>query len=355
MTTKRDYYEILGVSRDADARQIKRAYRQLALEFHPDRNPDNHEAEERFKEAAEAYEVLSDDEKRKLYNRYGHDGLSQRGYHPSSSFDDIFSRMSDIFGGDLFGDIFGGRRRRGPRRGRDLVKELDIGFMEAVFGTTRTIEVRRQVGCETCSGSGARPGSSPVTCPQCQGTGHQVINQGLLMMRMQCQACGEQGRVIRDLCGDCKGHGATVQSNELEIEIPAGVDTGSRVIQEGGGEPAPSGGVPGDLVIVLRVHDHEQFERDGADVHVAVHIDFPTAALGGDVVVPTVHGDETFSIQPGTQPGEVLVLPGKGIPRLDRRGNGKHYVHVRLSVPKKLNRKQKKLLEQFRTEGGGRT
>ena len=353
--TKRDYYEILGVARDADDREIKKAYRKQAMENHPDHNPDDPAAEERFKEAAEAYEVLSDGEKRQLYDRYGHDGLRQRGFSGPSGFEDIMSRVADIFGSDLFGDFFGGgRRRRGPARGRDLGQELQLDFLEAAFGCKKSVDVSREVPCGTCEGSGARPGSTPVTCSQCEGRGQVVINQGLLMMRMPCRTCGGQGRVVRDICRDCGGRGRSVDTNTLEINVPPGVDNGSRIRKPGAGEPAPPGGVPGDLIVLIRVSDHELFERDDADVHGAVHLPFPLAALGGDLEVDTIHGQKTVPIEAGTQPGDVIKLQRAGIARLDGHGKGDHFVHVRISVPRKLNRKQRKLLEQFRDAGGGK-
>ena len=349
--SKRDYYEVLGVARDADAAAIKKAYRSLAVQFHPDRNPDDPVAEDRFKEAAEAYEVLSDAERRRTYDRFGHDGLQGAGFRPHTGFEDIFSNLGDIFG-DMFG--FGGRSRQssGPARGRDAAVELGITFEEAVFGCKKTLERPFEETCDDCSGSGAKAGSQPVTCTTCGGRGEITINQGLLMIRTTCRSCGGQGRVIRDACRTCRGHGRVEKTRTVEVNVPPGVDTGSRIRKPGQGLDGARGGPAGDLIVVIRAGHHERFQRDDADIHVEVPIAFATAALGGTIQVPTLHGDEPLKVPAGTQPGEVLLLRKKGVQRLNGRGPGDQYVHVRLEVPRKLSRKQKKLLEEFVLAGG---
>ena len=350
--TKRDYYEILGVAKDAAAGDIRKSYRQAALKYHPDHNPGDKDAEEKFKEAAEAYEVLSDSEKRATYDRFGHDGLSRQGFSGFSGFDDVFSHLGDIFG-DIFGFSRGGGggRRGGPSRGRDLGIEVALGFEEAVFGCKKALEVPREQSCETCGGSGARPGASPVTCNACGGRGEVIHSQGLLMIRTTCPQCRGQGRIIRDACGACRGAGQTRVVRNVEVNVPAGVDTGSRIRKRGEGLPGSHGGPPGDLIVVLHVAEHETFKRDDVDIHAEVPIDFATAALGGSVKVRTIHGDEKLHIDAGTQPGDVLKIRGKGVAKLNGHGQGDHYAHIRLWVPKKLSRKQRKLLEEFAATG----
>ena len=347
MSDKRDYYEVLGVAKDSDARELKKAYRKLAMKLHPDQNPDNPAAEEQFKELAEAYDVLSDAEKRQVYDRYGHAGLQNQGFSPGSGgMDDIFSRMSDIFGGDLFGDLFGGRRRRsrGPEKGRDLGLELTLTFDEAAFGVRKKLEVPRPVSCGSCSGSGAKQGTTPRNCTQCGGTGHVVINQGLLMMRMQCNVCGGQGK-IAEACEECRGQGQVREVREVVVNIPAGVDSGSRVRKPGEGLPGPAG--PGDLVVIIDVEPHEHFQRDDADVHCVEDMDFALAALGGRLEVRTIHGSQSVDIPAGSQHGDKVRLRGEGIKRLRGDQRGDHVVHLRVAVPTKLNRKQRKALEAF--------
>jgi molecular chaperone DnaJ len=351
MSEKRDYYEVLNVARDADAKAIKKAYRKVALEFHPDRNPDDPEAERRFKEAAEAYDALGDEQKRAIYDQYGHEGLRGGGMR-GGGVEDILERMSDIFGGDIFGDLFGfgGRRSRGPRKGKDLGYRLTLTFEEAVFGCKKTLEIPRDETCETCEGTGAKPGSSPVTCPQCRGTGQIDINQGLLMMRMACNVCGGAGKVIRDVCPTCQGQGTVQRTVQVELNIPPGVDSGSRIRKTGEGLPGPGGS--GDLVVILRVDGHERYQRDDVDIHVEETVSFVTAALGGSIEVETLDGQETVHIEAGTQPGQVIPLHGLGVAQLSGGGRGNFYVHVRIPVPKKLSRKQRKALEEFRALGG---
>jgi molecular chaperone DnaJ len=344
--TKRDYYEILNVERGASDREIKKAYRKSALEFHPDRNPGDSAAEERFKEAAEAYEVLSDTEKRSTYDRFGHEGLSKTGFSGFSGFDDVFSHL-----GDIFGDIFGFGGRRGPARGRDLGMEISLAFEEAVFGVTQELDVPRNETCTECSGSGAKQGTKPVTCIGCDGRGEVVHRQGLLMMRTTCPQCRGAGQVIREKCAECGGGGLVRVTRKVDIDIPAGVDNGSQLRLRGEGLQGEHGAQAGDLIVFIRVQDHAEFQRDDADIHAEMPVDFVTACLGGVEKVPTLHGDERIKIPSGSQPGDVLRLRGKGVPYLKGSGTGDHYVHVKLQVPKKLSRKQKKALEQFREAG----
>ena len=345
MSSKQDYYEVLGVSRDANARDVKKAYRRLAMENHPDHNPNDTAAEERFKEAAEAYEVLSDDQKRQTYDRYGHEGLSNSGFSGFSGFDDIFSSF-----GDVFGDIFGfGGGRRGPRAGRDMGIEMALTFDEACFGCQKTVEVPHTKHCGRCGGNGAEPGSQPVTCRQCNGQGQVVINQGLLVIRTECQTCAGQGQVLQqsDACTDCGGRGKVREVREVVVKVPPGVDTGSRIRKPGEGQGGAQGGPPGDLIVICNVAEHELFERNDADVHMAFSIDFTLAALGGAVTVPTIHGDHELEIPAGSQSDELLVLRNEGIARLSGRGRGDHVVHLRVLIPKKLSKEQKKLLEEL--------
>ena len=344
---KRDYYEVLGVPRDADAAAVKRAYRKLAVKFHPDRNPDDAEAEERFKDAAEAYEVLSDAEKRGLYDRYGHEGLKGAGFTGFSGFDDIFSHFGDIFG-DIFGFGGGGRGgRRGGRRGADLRYDLTISFEEAAKGTTRKVNVDRSEPCGTCKGTGAEPGSRPEACSTCGGRGQVVHSQGLFMISTTCPRCQGAGRVVTSPCNACEGAGRVRVENVVEVEVPPGVDTGTRIRHRGEGEGADGGGVPGDLYVFIHVQPHPFFERDGSDLHCEVPVSIVQATLGAKLEVPTLEGSEKVKISAGTQPGEVIRLGRKGIPHLRGRGRGDLYIHVKVVVPRKVSRKQRDLLQKF--------
>jgi molecular chaperone DnaJ len=347
----RDYYEVLGVSRDASAKDIKKAYRKLALEFHPDRNPDNPEAETRFKEASEAYEVLSNDEKRQIYDRFGHDGLRGRGYEPNfTDASDIFSAFADIFG---FGSVFGGRmggRRRGPRRGADLEYPLRLSFLEAAHGTSREIEVSRHVHCDTCEGSGLKPGASPSTCQTCGGVGQVVQQQGFLQIRIPCPACGGQGQTVSpdDRCPACDGSGRQRHAESLEITIPAGVDTGMQLRLVGKGEVGDPGAPPGNLFVTIQVEPHEVFKRDGPETFVSLDVPYPVMVLGGDITVPTIDGEESLHVPRGTQSGKVFKLSQKGIPRVNGRGpRGDHHVQVVVDVPSKVSEEEEELLRKL--------
>lgn len=354
MSTKRDYYEVLGVAKDVDAKGLKTAYRKLAMQYHPDRNPDDAAAEAAFKEVSEAYEVLNDADKRQIYDRYGHSGLEQRGFSGGAGVEDILQRMSDIFGGDLFGDLFGGGRRgrsRGPGRGQDLGYQLELTFEEAAFGCSKTLEFQREGRCKTCDGSGAEPGSKPTQCGQCGGRGAVRVSQGFLNMQMTCNRCGGSGQVIGSPCAGCRGQGAVAEDVKVTVNIPAGVDSGSRVRKPGEGMPAPPGGQPGDLVVLISVREHPKFKRDDADVHAEADVPFAVAALGGQVEVETIEGKKTIDISPGTQHGDRITLRGHGIARLSGGGRGNHLAHVRIAVPKKLSKKQKQLLREFMALG----
>ena len=348
--SKRDYYEILGVPRDATDQQIKSAYRKLALKFHPDRNPGDAKAEEAFKEAAEAYAIVSDPEKRGAYDRYGHAGVSGAGaggFDPSAfaGFEDIFGNLGDLFG---FGDMFGGRRRRGgPQRGADLRYDLEISFDESFTGTETALQIPREETCETCTGSGAAAGSSPEVCTQCRGTGQQRFQQGFLTVARPCPTCRGAGKVISKPCQACRGAGRVARDRKITAKIPAGIASGQRLRLYGEGEHGTAGGPPGDLYVVVHVQDHPFFQRDGDDLYCEMPITFPTLALGGDVRVPTMTGDEELRIPAGTQPGARFKLRGKGMPNVSGRGHGDLFAIARVAVPKKLTKEQKHLLEEL--------
>ena len=342
--SKRDYYEVLGVPKNAKDPQIKSAYRKLALEHHPDRNPGNKAAEERFKEAAEAYAILSDAEKRTKYDRFGHAGVSSQagaGFDPST-----FAGFEDIFGG-IFGDFFGGGRRAGPERGSDLRYDLEITFEESAKGVETTVNIPRLEMCETCSGSGAAPGTSPTTCTQCQGRGQQRFQQGFFTVARTCSRCQGSGRVIAKPCVTCRGEGRTTKERKLTVKIPAGIADGQRLRISGEGEGGPHGGPPGDLYVFIEVAPHEFFRRDGNNLSCEIPLNFPTLALGGTVEVPTLDGHESFKMPEGTQSGTVFRLRGKGMPDVSGRGRGDLFFTVQAVTPKKLNKEQRAALEQL--------
>jgi molecular chaperone DnaJ len=343
MAPPRDYYEVLGVPRNASEQEIKSAYRRLALKHHPDRNPGNREAEERFKEAAEAYGVLGDPEKRRRYDAYGHAGLGAGAGFDPTIFADFGDILGDLFG---FGDVFG--RRRGPRRGSDLRYNLDLTFEEAIFGTETQIRIPRAQTCSTCAGSGAAAGTKPTTCPTCRGSGQVTFQQGFFSVARTCSHCRGAGRIIAEECSTCRGAGQVPVERSLQIKIPPGVDTGSQLRIGGEGEPGALGGPPGDLYVVLRVQDHAFFRRDGTHLFCEVPVSVPQAALGATVEVPTPDGGKTkLSVPEGTQSGTVLRLKGQGVPQLGGRGRGDLHVLVRVVVPKHLTSDQKKLFDQL--------
>ncbi|RMH39801.1 MAG: molecular chaperone DnaJ [Deltaproteobacteria bacterium] len=351
----RDYYEVLGVSRDASPAEIKKAYRRLAMEYHPDRNPGDREAEEKFKEAANAYRVLSDPEQRARYDRFGPDAFTggSGGFDGFAGVEDIFSAF-----GDLFGDFFGGRRarRRGPQRGADLRVDVQISFAEAVHGADKEIEVERSVPCSTCHGSGAKPGTEPQRCGTCDGKGQVLHSQGFFVIQSTCPRCRGQGSLLTDPCPTCRGRAVERERAKLVVNIPAGVDDGQTLRLAGKGEASPEGGPPGHLYVVLHVEPDERFVRDGDDVLTDVHISVAKAALGGTVTVPTLddgcQGTAEVEIEPGTQPGDHIVRRGQGIKRLQGRGRGDHIVRFLVDVPKKLTKRQRELFEQLAVELG---
>jgi len=349
--SKRDYYEVLGVAREATDQQIKSAYRKLALKYHPDRNPGDREAEERFKEAAEAYAILADKDKRSLYDRFGHAGVAGvgagAGFDPSVfvGFEDIFGSLGDLFG---FGDIFGGRRRRaGPQRGSDLRYDLEISFEESADGTETALQIPREETCETCKGSGAAAGSAPEVCGQCRGTGQLRFQQGFLTVARPCSNCRGTGKVINRPCQACRGAGRVGRERKVTVKIPAGIANGQQLRLYGEGEHGTAGGPPGDLYVVIHVQEHPLFQRDGDDLYCEIPVTFPTLALGGTIEVPTLKGHEPIDVPSGTQPGSRFRLRGKGMPNVSGRGHGDLYVIARAAVPKKLTREQKHLLEEL--------
>lgn len=351
---RRDYYEVLGVARDADDQEIKRSYRQLAMEYHPDRNSDA-DAEDKFKEASEAYEVLSDANKRQLYDRAGFDGLRNSGFSGFSGVgvEDIFSSFGDIFG-DLFG--FGQRTRRGPmhERGADLRYDMAIDFEEAVFGFEKDVKVTQLLPCDTCTGSGAKPGSRVVRCPTCQGRGQIVHGQGLFLLSTTCPECHGHGSRQSDPCNDCGGEGRTSGRRTVTVKIPAGFDDGMSLRYAGEGEPGPRGGPPGDLYVAVRVRQHDTLKRDGDDLFAEVGVDMAEAALGGEVTVDGVDGEEKVEIPAATQPGDVISLKGKGVPRLRGSGRGDLHVICRVEIPRSLSKRQRELLEEFAGGAGAK-
>jgi molecular chaperone DnaJ len=344
---RRDYYEILGISRSASDEEIKKAYRKLALKHHPDKNPeDRHQAEERFKELSEAYQILSDPERRTLYDRFGHaafeQGAGASGFDFSAGFEDII--------GDLFGDFFGTGRSGGrgrARRGQDLRYELEVSFEEAAFGCEKTIAVPRLAACETCGGRGAKPGTAPKTCPQCRGSGQVRFQQGFFSIAKTCGHCNGQGSIIQNPCTACGGTGARRRTHELHLKIPAGVDSGSRLKLRGEGETGPNGGAAGDLYVVLHVAEHPIFVREGSDVVCEVPISFAQAALGAEVTVPTLDGSAQLKVPAGTQSGHVVRLMGRGIRDINGYGRGDQVVRVLVETPRKLTARQRELLEEF--------
>jgi len=351
--TSRDYYEILGVERGASETEIKSAYRKLALRHHPDRNPGDKAAEEKFKEAAEAYAVLADPQKRSLYDRFGHAGVSASGggaggFDPSvfSDFGDVLGGLGDIFG---FGDLFGGQRRRGgPQRGADLRYDLEISFDESARGTETTIQIPRAEQCETCKGTGAAKGSGPTTCPSCHGRGQLRYQQGFFTVARTCSQCRGAGQIIAKPCETCGGAGRVNHERKITVKIPAGIATGQRLRLSGEGESGAAGGPPGALYVVIQVQDHEFLQRDGNDLHCEIPVNFTTLALGGEVVVPgLLEEQQTVSVPPGTQSGATFRVRGKGMPDVSGRGRGDLLVRVAVSVPKKLSREQRQALEQL--------
>lgn len=350
---KRDYYEVLGVAKNSSVDEIKKAYHKLALKYHPDRNPGDKEAEEKFKEAAEAYGVLQDAEKRRAYDQFGHSGPGFQGGPGFNNVEDIFSAFSDIFGGSIFGDMFGGggggragTRTRG-RRGASLRCSITLEFTDVVDTVEKVISLRRNESCETCGGSGAKHGTSPATCQQCAGQGVVMTSAGFFSMRSTCPRCQGRGEVITDACPKCHGNGRVAKEREITIKIPAGIEDGMTLRVGGEGEAGENGAPPGDLLCDVHIKPHPLFKRAGADVYLVVPVGFAQAALGATIEVPTLKGKAELKIARGTQSGQVLRMRGEGFAKLDGYGKGDQLVEIAIEVPAKLTKEQEKLLREF--------
>ena len=345
---KRDYYEILGVGRSASEQEIKSAYRKLAMQYHPDRNPGNSEAEIKFKEATEAYSILMDGDKRSRYDRFGHQGVGTAG----AGFENFpFQDLHDIFG-DLFGmnDIFGGgggRRRSRVQQGDDARADLTLEFEDAFFGKTTEVHVRTFATCENCNGAGAQSGYSAVSCNTCGGRGQVRFQQGFFSVARTCSKCGGTGSVITHPCANCKGAGRVLREKEITVKVPAGVEDGTKILFSGQGHAGPNGGPAGDLYVVLRVKEHAFFEREGKDLYCVVPVSFPQAALGADISLPTLNGEHTLTVPAGTQSGATLRVKSQGMPVLNSGSRGDLFVEVRVQTPAKLSKAQKELLQQL--------
>lgn len=352
---KRDYYEVLGVEKGADDAAIKKAYRALAKKYHPDMNPDDPNAEAKFKEASEAYAVLSDPDKRRQYDQFGHSAFEQGAGGGYGGYDFSGADFSDIFG-DIFGDFFGGGRRsrggNGPRKGADIRKTVRLTFEEAVFGCEKEIEIDSKETCKTCNGSGAKPGTSPETCPNCKGKGQVVVTTnsffGTMRSVQTCRDCNGSGKIIKDKCGDCRGTGYVTMKKRYAVTFPAGIDNGIASRLAGKGEPGVNGGPRGDVLVEPIISRHPIFQRQEYDIYSTTQISFAVAALGGDVFVDTVDGKVVYEVKPGTQTGLKVRLRGKGVPTLrNKEVRGDHYVTLVVAVPEKLSSEAKDLLRQF--------
>jgi molecular chaperone DnaJ len=347
---KRDYYEILNVSRDCDETALKVSYRKLALQYHPDRNPDDREAEEKFREAAEAYSVLSDPQKRAAFDRYGHQGVNNgAGGHPGfdeSAFSDFGDILGDLFGlGDMFGQR-GGRRSRAPR-GEDIRYDLEISFADSMKGLSADLLIPRKETCVKCHGTGGEPNGGLITCTVCNGRGEVLFQQSFLSIRKTCPSCGGRGKLIRQACTQCKGEGATKLDKKLKVNIPAGVDNGTRLRLSGEGNPGPAGSQPGDLYVVIKVLEHPIFERRENDLHCILPINIAQAVLGAEIEIDTFDGMQQIVVPEGSQPGAQFRLKNLGVPVLNSRARGDLYVHLDVQIPKKLTRDERKLFEQL--------
>ena len=349
-----EYYEILGVAHDASGEEIKRAYRKMAIKYHPDKNNGNPEAEVQFKKCSEAYEVLSDPEKRSRYDRFGKAGLRGAGLHDfqGANVEDIFDLFRDVFG---FGDAFGfgggggggGGSHRGAARGQNLRASIEISLKEVLTGTKRTLDARRFEQCGTCHGSGAKPGTQPVVCQMCGGQGRVMRGGGFFRMVTECPQCGGQGRIVRDPCPECRGHGRVSHQTKIEVQVPAGIQAGQQIRLSGQGDAGEGGGPPGDLFVAVDVREDPIFQRDGDDIFCQAPISFTQAALGGKLAIATLEGPEELEIRPGTQSGEVLTLRERGLPDLRDRRRGNLLVQVIVEVPKKVNKRQEELLREY--------
>lgn len=369
MAEKRDYYEVLGVDKNASADEIKKAYRKKAIQYHPDKNPGDKEAEEKFKEAAEAYEVLSDPQKRQRYDQFGFAGMGGAGGFNGGqgmNMEDIFSQFGDLFeswgmgGGGHFSSFFGGQRGGGGqrvRRGADLRVRVHVTLEEIATGVDKKIKVKKLVPCQDCHGMGSADGSQGDVCPTCKGTGRIVRTQrgifGMMQVQDECPTCHGEGRIIKNKCPKCNGEGVVRAEEVIDIHIPAGVTGGMQIPVHGKGNAAPNGGVPGDLLVLIEEEEHKDFVREGNDLVYNLLLDMPTAILGGQVVIPTLQGEAKITITPGTQPGKVLRMRGKGLPIIDQYarqyGTGDMLINVGVYIPEHLNRDEKKMIEQLKT------
>jgi len=353
--SKRDYYEVLEVTKTATESEIKSSYRKLAMKFHPDRNPGDQLAEEKFKECAEAYAVLADSQKRSMYDRFGHAGVSSAtgagaGFDPSvfAEFGDFADILGNMFGfGDLFGGAGGGRRRGGPQRGADLRYDLEISFEESAKGAETSIQIPRQETCATCSGSGSAPGSTASSCPQCKGQGQVRYQQGFFTVARTCPQCRGAGKIITKPCVDCRGAGRVSRDRKITVKIPPGIATGQQLRLIGEGESGSAGGPAGHLYVVVHVHEHAFFRRDGVNLFCEIPVNFTTVALGGEIQVPTLDGNETVKVPEGTQTGTTLRLKNKGMPDVNGRGRGDLFATVQVQTPRKLTKEQRKLIEEL--------
>jgi len=345
---KRDYYEVLGIDRRASNGDIKSAYRRLALQYHPDRNPGDHEAEEMFKEASEAYEVLCDARRREIYDAYGHRGLEGAGFHGFTDIGDIFGSMGDIF--EEFFGAMGSRARRRARAGADMRFDLTISFMEAAKGVEKEISVTRVVACETCEGSGEAPGTGKQVCRACGGTGQITQRQGFFVLQTACPQCGGAGSRIEKPCDDCRGAGRVSKHEKIKVKVPAGIENGMQLVLRGKGHEGEQGASAGNLFVYVSVTPHDLFERSGEDIVVTVPISFPQAALGDEIEVPGLDGELSVKIPAGAETGDEARIKGKGLPSVRHGGRGDEVVRFVIKTPKKLSKKQKQLLEQFMRE-----
>ena len=347
----KDYFRILGVSRDASEEEIKKSYRKIAMLYHPDRNPGSKEAEEKFKLASEAYEVLRDPEKREIYDRYGIEGLKGTGFTGFTGFDDIFSAFGDIFE-DFFGFGSPYKRTARARQGADLRYDLKISFYEAAFGIETEIDIPKNATCEECNGTGAKPGTYPSQCPNCRGTGQVTRSQGFFTISTTCSQCHGDGKFIPHPCKECRGAGKVRKNNKIQIKIPPGVDMGSKLRIRGEGEPGERGGPSGDLFIFIYVEPHDFFLREGDEIVCQIPISFPQAALGTEMEIPTLNGKKTISIPKGTESGEIFRIKGEGFPKLKGYGRGDQLVQVIVKTPKNLTKRQEEILREFEEASG---
>ena len=351
-TAQRDYYDVLGVGRDASSDEIKKAYRKLAVRYHPDRNPGDKSAEDQFKEASEAYGVLGDPEKRSRYDRFGHAGVGGAGQPVNS---EIFADFQDLFRGsvfDLFGDMFGGGDRHGPARGRDIQYELSIDFDEPKEESRKRVLVSRAEPCDSCRGSGVEAGKQPILCGRCGGRGQETFSRGFMVMSRTCSGCGGAGKIVRDPCRECAGNGRTPREREITVRLPAGIADGNQLRVPGEGEPGARGGPPGDLYVRVHVRPRRGLRREDSDVLGEATISFPQAVLGTEIPVATIWGEETLRIPAGTQPHTILRLRNKGFPALRSRGRGSHLVRILVEVPRRLSERSRAAVEALAAEIG---